>query len=143
MYINFISHLGVYGIIRKDASILLIAKSRGPYKGKLDLPGGRPEHGETPEQTLVREVKEETGVTVYACQFVGNYSVIVEYCDAEGVPQKMHHLGMIYNVVSYDDAALINIMATEDSLGAQWYRVAGLQEDMLSPFALRVVQELR
>ena len=50
------NHFGVYAIILKGNSILLIKKSRGPYKGKLDLPGGRQELGETHLETLIREV---------------------------------------------------------------------------------------
>lgn len=34
------THLGVYGVLMKNNQILLIKKSRGPHKGKWDLPGG-------------------------------------------------------------------------------------------------------
>ena len=53
-------HLGVYGLIIKDEKILLIKKVTGPYDGKLDLPGRTIEFGETPEETLRRELLEET-----------------------------------------------------------------------------------
>ena len=33
-------HLGVYGLLIENDKILLIKKANGPYKGKLDLPGG-------------------------------------------------------------------------------------------------------
>ena len=55
------THVGAYGIILKDNKIALIRKARGGYKGKLDLPGGGIEHTETPEETLKRELLEETG----------------------------------------------------------------------------------
>ena len=45
-------HFGVYGIVIKDASILLIRKHGGPYDGMLDLPGGTIEFGETFEDAL-------------------------------------------------------------------------------------------
>lgn len=44
-------HLGVYGLIIENKKIALVLKSRGAYTGKLDLPGGSIEHGETPIET--------------------------------------------------------------------------------------------
>ncbi len=57
-------HLGVYGLIIKNNRIALVLKSRGAYTGKLDLPGGSFEHGERPEETLKREIKEELNVDI-------------------------------------------------------------------------------
>ena len=54
-------HLGAYALVLKDNQILLIKKVTGPYDGKLDLPGGSLEFGETPEKALKRELLEETG----------------------------------------------------------------------------------
>ena len=44
--------------------ILLIKRATVPFKGYWALPGGRVDPGETVEQTIVREVKEETGLDV-------------------------------------------------------------------------------
>jgi len=42
--------------------VLLILKDRPDWqKGRLNLPGGKVEEGETPAQAAVRELKEETG----------------------------------------------------------------------------------
>ncbi|CCB72914.1 MutT/nudix family protein [Streptantibioticus cattleyicolor NRRL 8057 = DSM 46488] len=46
--------------IHLDAGRLLTARSHG--SAAFYLPGGKPEPGETPEQTLVREIREELGV---------------------------------------------------------------------------------
>ena len=43
-------HVGCYGIIKKGNKVLLIRKARGAYAGKLDLPGGGIEKGETPSK---------------------------------------------------------------------------------------------
>ncbi|GAA3127601.1 NUDIX domain-containing protein [Kribbella aluminosa] len=55
-------HFGVYARIRDGARLLLVRKTRGPYAGLLDLPGGQPEAEESWQQTLERELHEELGV---------------------------------------------------------------------------------
>jgi 8-oxo-dGTP diphosphatase len=51
---------GVKGIVRKNDLFLVLVKPNG----KLDLPGGRVEIGETVQSALQREIKEETGLKV-------------------------------------------------------------------------------
>ncbi len=60
-------------ILYPDNKILLIKRSTPPFIGYWALPGGRVEAGETVEQTVVREVKEETGVNVKIVRKVGEY----------------------------------------------------------------------
>ena len=48
------------GVLVRDGEVLLIATAGGK---RWQLPKGRIEPGETPEQAAVREVREETGVT--------------------------------------------------------------------------------
>jgi 8-oxo-dGTP diphosphatase len=50
--------------ILKDDQILLAEKLRGFGKGKPNGVGGKPQEGETPEETAVREAKEEVGVNI-------------------------------------------------------------------------------
>ncbi|KRD81753.1 NUDIX hydrolase [Bacillus sp. Root147] len=56
----------VMAAIIKDENRLLIAKrhSKDPLGGKWEFPGGKIEPGETPQECLVREIKEELGVEV-------------------------------------------------------------------------------
>lgn len=135
-------HLGVYAIVLNKASILLIKKSRGPYTGKLDLPGGKPEHGEILIQTLVREVDEETHVKIIKEKLFDNYSTIVHQIIGN-TQESIHHLGMIYLITSYDDTDLKSEINSEDSLGAQWYAMDSLTQDMLSPFAFKAVMDIK
>lgn len=53
--------------------ILLIKRRTVPFRGFWALPGGRVDAGETVEQTIVREVKEETGLTVEIVKKIGDY----------------------------------------------------------------------
>ncbi|WP_263118601.1 NUDIX domain-containing protein [Cellulomonas fimi] len=88
-------HRGVYGIwLDKGGRIPLIRKSRGPYTGLLDLPGGTPEVGETPEQTLRRELIEECGVTVAHVPSWHEFDLVVVR-DSSGDPIGFRHSGLI------------------------------------------------
>lgn len=55
----------------KDGKILLSQKKRGFGAGILNGVGGKIEKGETPVQSLVREAKEEIGITVKNPQDMG------------------------------------------------------------------------
>ena len=56
-----------------DDQILLIKRNTRPFVGYWALPGGRMDLGENIEQTIVREVKEETGLEVAILRVVGEY----------------------------------------------------------------------
>jgi 8-oxo-dGTP diphosphatase len=56
-----------------ENKILLIKRNTKPFKGYWALPGGRMDLGETIEQTIVREVKEETGLDVAIMRKIGEY----------------------------------------------------------------------
>lgn len=49
-------------ILRKEDEILFLVRNREPEKGKLDLPGGFTDPGETAEECCVREIKEELNI---------------------------------------------------------------------------------
>lgn len=53
--------------------ILLVKRGTVVFKGYWALPGGRVDAGETPEQAIVREVKEETGLNVEIVRKIGEY----------------------------------------------------------------------
>jgi len=62
------------GAILKDGKILLIKRRNEPFKGKWALPGGYVEYGEKVEDTVVREVLEETGLKTKIIDLIGVYS---------------------------------------------------------------------
>ena len=49
----------VAAIIIKGGKIFATQRGYGPWKGWWEFPGGKMEPGETPQEALVREIKEE------------------------------------------------------------------------------------
>ena len=67
--------LTVDAIIKtNDDKIVLVKRKNPPYKGWWALPGGIVEYGETVEEAVKREVKEETGLEVEIEKLVNVYS---------------------------------------------------------------------
>ncbi|GAA1246144.1 NUDIX domain-containing protein [Prauserella halophila] len=67
-------HIRCVGGIVHDAAgrLLLIRRVNDPGRDRWSLPGGRVEPGETDHAAVVRELAEETGLTVEAGALVGS-----------------------------------------------------------------------
>jgi 8-oxo-dGTP diphosphatase len=71
--------------------ILLLNRQHGSFRGYIS-PGGRVEFPESPTECAVREVKEETGLTVSNLKYKG----LAEYMN----PGQERY--MIFNYITYD-----------------------------------------
>ncbi|MCD6484026.1 MAG: NUDIX domain-containing protein [Candidatus Odinarchaeota archaeon] len=63
--------LGVGGVIIHENKVLLVKLNYGYARGKWVIPGGLVECGETLQEAIVREIKEETGLVVKPIGIVG------------------------------------------------------------------------
>ena len=65
----------VAAVIRREGRIFATQRGYGPYKDGWEFPGGKVEPGETPEQALTREIREELDTVIS----VGEKLTQVEY----------------------------------------------------------------
>lgn len=91
--------LAADGILRrKDGKIILIKRIGKTFKGYWAIPGGTVEMNETIEEALIREMREETGVTVTPIDILGVFSAVdrdprgrvistVFICEYQGTPK--------------------------------------------------------
>ncbi len=70
----FINSVAAVAALVTDEKGNLLLTTRGvePHYGKLDLPGGFVDPGETAEEAVVRELDEELGLKVKSVNYVGS-----------------------------------------------------------------------
>lgn len=131
-------HFGVYARIVRDDKLLVIKKARGPYLGLYDLPGGSMEERELLEETLIREVKEETGLDVLTHTQLGAVSVRYNY-RKDNEDAQLRHVGVLYDVTV--TGAMLEGGDGEDSAGCIWLERDALISDNATPFTLMAKQK--
>ena len=65
----------VAAVIRNGDEVFATARGYGDYKGQWEFPGGKIESDETPQQALIREIKEELDTDIE----VGDLIETIEY----------------------------------------------------------------
>ncbi len=120
------THLGVYAFIFNDGKILMIKKARGPYTGQYDLPGGTIEPEELIEETLEREIKEETNCDLIASTQLTTVNTRFDWNrEAEGKQNALFkHIGILYlATVSGEPSTKGDGL---DSNGAEWIQLSDI-----------------
>jgi len=91
---------GVLLVLRQRRHLVLIRRTKEPYKGLLALPGGKIEKGETPDQAAKREMREETGLRKPAPKWVGRVTDLL----VEGDPPHSMFILDVYEATIPDQA---------------------------------------
>ena len=104
----------VAAIIRKGDKLFATQRGYGEWKDYWEWPGGKMEAGETPEQALVREIREELSAEIV----IDKYLHTVDY-DYPGFHLTMH----CYICSLQSEAIHLN-----EHESARWLGTADLQE---------------
>ena len=105
--------VGIGAVIVREGAIVLIKRGNEPSKGKWSIPGGLVELGESPEQAVIRETKEET------CLDVENPSLIdvVSNVDLDEKGKVKYHYVIIDYLVHVKSGKL---HAASDAAELRW-----------------------
>ncbi len=60
------NYLYTLAFLKRKDEILMINRLKSPWQGMWNGVGGKRQHGETPAECILREIEEETGITVEA-----------------------------------------------------------------------------
>jgi len=108
--------------------ILLVKASRGFTKGMWNIPGGFVTYGESPEQSMHREMAEETGLTLRLEKLLGVFT------QKFGSPYFMR--GHMY--VARAAGTALKLKADEIA-DAQWFSLDEARRLLMNPFARRAL----
>ena len=115
--------IGVGAVVINQERVLLIKRGHEPLLGEWSIPGGAMELGETIREAVVREVLEETGITVETSELLDVFDRVVR--DAAG--KVLYHyvlIDFLCRRISGDP------LAAGDAAAARWFtreEVAKLQ----------------
>ena len=111
-------------IVNDKQEMLVVRRAKEPAKGTLDLPGGFVDMGETVEQGMIREIKEETGLDAACGRFLG---VVENSFVQHGKPHS--EINLVYEM-TLDSR---EVSSQEDWIGFEWVPLSGLSGAGLLP----------
>lgn len=130
---NSLRPAAAVAIFNEQGEILLVQRKDN---GKWSMPGGTMDFGETLAHCAVRELKEETGLSVKITDIVGTYTnpyTVIEYTDGE-VRQEF---AILYHGVIESGS----ISLDHESLGYKWCSEDELQSLQISSEQLNRIQD--
>ena len=124
-----LQRVAAYALAVRDGEVLLTRNSaRGPHPGSWTLPGGGIDHGEDPRASVVREVREETGLACTPGDVLDVTSTHFEGTAPSGRREDFHALQIVFDAtVEAGEPRVVETGGTTDAVA--WVPVATLGED--------------
>ncbi|MCB5203377.1 NUDIX domain-containing protein [Neorhizobium sp. T786] len=122
-------------ILEREGRFLLIRRRNPPSADLFAFPGGRAEPGETPEQTALREFREETGIEAHNPELFATYDLKTEAED--GVEN--HFFLSVFRVKADESAEAV---AADDAADQGWYTVEEIRGLPVPPSVLDCAEKL-
>ncbi|KOO46143.1 NUDIX hydrolase [Priestia koreensis] len=141
MSADYNRRLGVYAICEKDGKLLVVDKRTGPYRGRIDLPGGGVESFETIEEALKREIREETGLNVIESVRLGMSDFLLPFSAEE----TGYHMAIMYHLLSWEGSVtpVANQFSGQDADGARWVHPDDIKVETASPLVIEAMKWLK
>ncbi len=120
----------VRSLVKKDGRILLLKRGQGreDLLGKYELPGGRVEPGEQPEEAVKRLIGEETGLGVHTSYL----SDVFTYIDPDG-SNTFQRAVIVYVSSISGDRGDIKVDAKHSRY--TWKKITEIQQDEVTELA--------
>ncbi len=129
--------IAAYGIaLRGDEVLLVRSSNQSKLAGTWFLPGGGIDWGETPEDAVVREFREETGLEASCGELLDVSSAINIFAD-----ESLHTVRIIYLVNAAEGDLQVEANGTTDAV--EWVPLDRVSELKLADFVVRVIGKLR
>lgn len=131
-----VRRIGAYGLCWDAAGRVLLARGSelSAFPGVWSLPGGGVEQGENPDDTVVREVREETGLSV---RVTGVHTVTADVQRLPYTEIDEHTDRIVYDIEPYAGNLLSEAEGTTDLV--DWAGPAELDSWPLLPFTALVL----
>ena len=123
-----------YGILIRDGEVLLVRSSSPLINPPLWwLPGGGIDFAESPEETLLREFREETGLSIKDPVLLDVASDVRRRPNGD----RIHTVRVLYTVTLNGGNLRDEVVGTTDQV--QWFNVETLDKVNVAEYALRAI----